>query len=58
MECKGQENLKMLDLTGTGDLFASGFLHGFINKTSTKESLQKGTEMASRIIQKIGARLN
>jgi len=58
VECKGQKNLKILDLTGAGDLFASGFLHGFINKTSTKESLQKGTEMASRIIQKIGARLN
>ena len=58
VECKGQKNLKILDLTGAGDLFASGFLHGFINKMSTKESLQKGTEMASRIIQKIGARLN
>jgi sugar/nucleoside kinase (ribokinase family) len=58
VECEGQKNLKILDLTGAGDLFASGFLHGFINKMSTKESLQKGTEMASRIIQKIGARLN
>ena len=58
VECEGQKNLKIVDLTGAGDLFASGFLHGFINKTSTKESLQKGTEMASQIIQKIGARLN
>jgi sugar/nucleoside kinase (ribokinase family) len=58
VECKGFKNLKIVDLTGAGDLFASGFLHGFINKTSTKESLQKGTEMASKIIQKIGARLN
>ena len=58
VECEGQKNLKILDLTGAGDLFASGFLHGFINKMSTKDSLQKGTEMASRIIQKIGARLN
>ena len=58
VECEGQKNLKIIDLTGAGDLFASGFLHGRINKTSTKESLQKGTEMASQIIQKIGARLN
>jgi len=57
-ECEGQKNLKVVDLTGAGDLFASGFLHGYINKMSTKESLQKGTEMASQIIQKIGARLN
>jgi len=58
VECEGQKNLKIVDLTGAGDLFASGFLHGFINKTSIEESLQKGTEMASQIIQKIGARLN
>jgi len=58
VECKGQKNLKIVDLTGAGDLFASGFLHGYINKTPINESLQKGTEMASQIIQKIGARLN
>jgi len=58
VECEGQKNLKIVDLTGAGDLFASGFLHGYINKTSIKENLQKGTEMASQIIQKIGARLN
>ena len=46
------------DLTGAGDLFASGFLHGFINNKSTKESLEKGAEMASKIIQTIGARLS
>ena len=46
-----------MDLTGAGDLFAAGFLHGYINKLTIKESLQKGTEMASKIIQKIGARL-
>ena len=57
-ECEGQQNLKIVDLTGAGDLFAAGFLHGFINNMSTKESLHKGTEMASKIIQKIGARLN
>jgi sugar/nucleoside kinase (ribokinase family) len=58
IECKSQTNLEIIDLTGAGDLFASGFLHGFINNFSTKESLEKGTEMSSKIIQKIGARLN
>jgi fructokinase len=52
-----QKNLKILDLTGAGDLFAAGFLHGYINKLSMKECLEKGTEMSSRIIQQIGARL-
>ena len=52
-----QKNLKIIDLTGAGDLFAAGFLHGYINKLSTKECLGKGTEMASKIIQQIGARL-
>ena len=56
-ECGTQKNLKILDLTGAGDLFAAGFLHGYINKLSTKESLEKGTEMSSKIIQQIGARL-
>jgi len=58
IECDGQKNLKIIDLTGAGDLFAAGFLHGYVNKLSIKESLEKGTEMASKIIQKIGARLN
>jgi len=58
VECDSQKNLKIVDLTGAGDLFAAGFLHGHINSLSIKESLQKGTEMASKIIQKIGARLN
>ena len=57
-ECKGKEKLKIIDLTGAGDLFAAGFLHGYINNLTTKESLEKGTEMSSKIIQKIGARLN
>ena len=51
------KNLKILDLTGAGDLFASGFLHGYVNKLSIKESLDKGTEMSAKIIQQIGARL-
>jgi len=50
-------NLKIVDLTGAGDLFAAGFMHGYINKLSTKECLKKGTEMSSKIIQQIGARL-
>ena len=52
-----KENLKVVDLTGAGDLFAAGFLHGHINKLSTQECLEKGTEMSSRVIQQIGARL-
>jgi len=58
IECKSKANLKIVDLTGAGDLFAAGFLHGLINNISTKECLEKGTEMSSKIIQKIGARLN
>ena len=58
IECQSKPNLKIVDLTGAGDLFAAGFLHGFINNCSTKESLKKGTEMSSKIIQKVGARLD
>ena len=57
VECGVQENLKIVDLTGAGDLFAAGFLHGHVNNLSIKESLEKGTEMSSKIIQQIGARL-
>jgi len=56
-ECGIKNNLKIVDLTGAGDLFAAGFLHGNVNNLSTKESLEKGTEMSSRVIQQIGARL-
>jgi len=56
-ECGIQKNLKILDLTGAGDLFAAGFLHGHLNNLSIKESLEKGTEMSSKVIQQIGARL-
>ena len=52
-----QKNLKIVDLTGAGDLFAAGFLHGHINKLSIKECLKKATEMSSKVIQQIGARL-
>ena len=58
VECESQKNLKIIDLTGAGDLFAAGFLHGSINGFSIKECLEKGTEMSSKIIQKVGARLN
>ena len=51
------KNLKIIDLTGAGDLFASGFLHGYVNHLSIKESLEKGTQMSARVIQQIGARL-
>jgi len=58
IECDSKKNLNIVDLTGAGDLFASGFLHGYINNYSTEKSLAKGTEMSSKVIQKIGARLN
>ena len=58
IECKSQKNLKIVDLTGAGDLFAAGFFNEYLNNKSIKESLITGTEMASKIIQKIGARLN
>ena len=58
VECSANKNLRIKDLTGAGDLFAGGFLHGMINNKSTKESLEKGTEMSSKVIQIIGARLN
>ena len=57
VESNVKKNLKIIDLTGAGDLFAAGFLHGYINKLSTKECLEKGTEMSSKVIQQIGARL-
>ena len=57
IECPAQPNLKIADLTGAGDLFASGYLHGLVNNLSSKECLLKGTEMSAKIIQKIGARI-
>ncbi len=57
VECGIKEGLKIVDLTGAGDLFAGGFLHGHVNNMSLKESLDKGTEMSSKVIQQIGARL-
>ena len=57
-ECDSKKNLKIIDLTGAGDLFAAGFLQGYINGLLIENSLQMGTDMSSKIIQKIGARLN
>ena len=57
VECDIQKNIKIIDLTGAGDLFAAGFLHGYINKLSMKECLIQGTEMSSKVIQQIGARI-
>ena len=57
VECDVKQGLKIVDLTGAGDLFAAGFLHGHLNNMSLKESLDKGTEMSSKVIQQIGARL-
>ena len=56
-ECGIKEGLKILDLTGAGDLFAAGFLHGYIGNKVLKECLELGTEMSSKVIQQIGARL-
>ena len=58
VECPAKKNLQVKDLTGAGDLFAGGFLHGLINNKSTRESLETGTEMSSKVIQIIGARLH
>jgi sugar/nucleoside kinase (ribokinase family) len=57
IECAAKKNLNIIDLTGAGDLFAAGYLHGIINNLTPRESLVKGTELSSKIIQKIGARI-
>ena len=57
VECDAKKNLNIKDLTGAGDLFAAGYLHGIINNWSTKKSLIQGTDLSSKIIQKIGARI-
>ena len=56
-ECPAKSNLKIVDLTGAGDLFASGYLHGYIHNMSAKDCLIKGTDLSSQIIQKLGARI-
>ena len=56
-EIESKKNLKITDLTGAGDLFASGYLHGYLNNFSQEDCLKKGTEMSAKVIQQIGARL-
>jgi sugar/nucleoside kinase (ribokinase family) len=58
IECDSKKDLNIVDLTGAGDLFAAGYLHGYVNNLTINESLKKGTEMSSKIIQRIGARLD
>jgi sugar/nucleoside kinase (ribokinase family) len=57
IECESKKDLNIQDLTGAGDLFAAGYLHGHINNLTILESLEKGTELSAKIIQQIGARL-
>ncbi len=57
VECPAEKNLKISDLTGAGDLFAAGYLHGIINKMNVHDCLKYGTKLSSKIIQKIGARI-
>ena len=57
VECGIKKNLKIVDLTGAGDLFAAGFLYGHINNLPLNQCLEKGTELSSKVIQQIGARL-
>ena len=57
IETEANKNLTIKDLTGAGDLFAAGYLHGFINNLSTRDCLEQGTKLSSKVIQQIGARL-
>ena len=57
VECAAEKKLNIIDLTGAGDLFAAGYLHGVINGMNIKDCLHKGTDLSSKIIQKIGARI-
>ena len=56
-EIEANKNLAIKDLTGAGDLFAAGYLHGFINNLSNKKCLEQGTKLSSKVIEQIGARL-
>ena len=58
IQVESKKNLEIVDLTGAGDLFAAGYLNGYITGLTPLESLQKGTDMSSQVIQKVGARLN
>ncbi len=56
-KCNAKSNLNIVDLTGAGDLFAAGYLHGIINNLSIEEALDYGTDLSSKVIQQIGARI-
>ena len=56
-EIEAKRNIQIVDLTGAGDLFAAGYLHGYINQFSPQRCLEKGTEMSTKVIQKMGARI-
>jgi fructokinase len=58
INCESVKVQKILDLTGAGDLFAAGFFKEYLNDSEIKKCLQTGSELAAKIIQKIGARLN
>jgi len=58
IDCESIRVDKVLDLTGAGDLFAAGFLKEYLDKSDIKKCLSSGSNLASKIIQKIGARLN
>ena len=56
INCESTKANKILDLTGAGDLFAAGFLKEYLEKSEIKKCLMTGSVLASKIIQKIGAR--
>ena len=58
VNCDSFKVKKVLDLTGAGDLFASGFLKEYLDQSNIKKCLQGGSELAAKVIQKIGARLD
>jgi fructokinase len=58
INCESVKVEKILDLTGAGDLFASGFFKEYLDQSNIKKCLETGSEIAAKIIQKIGARLN
>ena len=57
INCNSTKVNKVLDLTGAGDLFAAGFLKEYLDNSDIKKCLETGSILASKVIQKIGARL-
>jgi sugar/nucleoside kinase (ribokinase family) len=58
INCEAHKVAKTLDLTGAGDLFAAGFLKEYVDQSEINKCLYSGSLIASKVIQKIGARLN